>query len=377
MFYTVRGLLKDRGVRLEDTVYRNCNEQMLDFKIASGDFYEIPDLSNGILRFKNAADLLCYGMLCEQLPYLNYIVFRHKKMFPYYGEDLDKVYEGLRNEPESVCVEGGPCLFGEHEVTAVIEMKDGTSYLFDYSTGKKYNNQENGEYAQTDLDLAGCIEQNGENIKDIVFHNHKTGLTYQEYLHVFFPFAIANALHVSLVMTLPDMSYRKYLEYCLRYLNEDLKEKTIKEFDEILYKISDMYIELIETLKGILPVTRFALVHGRDQKMMDLFYEKRAPFIERNKVLRSLTSNTAKLESIKDYISMPALPYYVFGSKYIIEVNSMDETDSYRKCRKAHKNEVVMGCILFPELLSEDGINTLYCTTLEYKDYGKYESELE
>ena len=74
---------------------------------------------------------------------------------------------------------------------------------------------------------------------------------------------------------------------------------------------------------------------------------------------------------------MPALPYYVFGSKYILEVNSMDETDSYRKCRKAHKNEVVMGCILFPELLSGDGENTIYCTTLEYKEYGKYKSELE
>ena len=28
---------------------------MLDFKIASGDFYEIPDLDKGTLRFKNAA----------------------------------------------------------------------------------------------------------------------------------------------------------------------------------------------------------------------------------------------------------------------------------------------------------------------------------
>ena len=377
MFYTVRGLLKDRSIRLEDTAYRNCNEQMLDFRIASGDFYEIPDVSDGILRFKNAADLLCYNMLCEQLPPLKRIVFRHKEMFPYYGENLVKICEGLKNEPESVCVEGGPCLFGEHEVTAVIELNDGSSYFFDYSTGKKYHDQENGAYAQTDLDLAGFMEQNGENIKDIVFHNHKTGLTYQEYLHVFFPFAVANALQAALVMTLPDMSYRKYLEYCLRYLRKDLREKTVKGFEEILYHISDMYLELIDELRKVLAVKGFALVHGRDQKMLDLFYEKRAPFIEKNKVLRSLTSNTAKLESIKDYISMPALPYYVFGSKYIIEVNSMDETDSYRKCRKFHKKDTVMGCILFPELLSEDGINTLYCTTPEYKDYGKFKSELE
>ena len=57
MFYTVRGLLESRGVALEDTVYKDCNPRMLDFKIASGDFYEIPNEENGILRFKNSADL--------------------------------------------------------------------------------------------------------------------------------------------------------------------------------------------------------------------------------------------------------------------------------------------------------------------------------
>jgi hypothetical protein len=74
---------------------------------------------------------------------------------------------------------------------------------------------------------------------------------------------------------------------------------------------------------------------------------------------------------------MPALPYYVFGCEHILEVNSMDETDSYRKCRKAHKSVLTLSCILFPELLSSDGTNTIYCTTLEHKDYNNYVSELE
>ena len=38
MFYTVRGLLEARGVSPEETVYHSCAEEMLDFKIASGDF---------------------------------------------------------------------------------------------------------------------------------------------------------------------------------------------------------------------------------------------------------------------------------------------------------------------------------------------------
>ncbi len=39
------------------------------------------------------------------------------------GSQDSQQYPGDR-EPESVCVESGPCLFGEHEVTAVIELND-------------------------------------------------------------------------------------------------------------------------------------------------------------------------------------------------------------------------------------------------------------
>ncbi|MBO7676539.1 MAG: hypothetical protein J6S49_03385 [Erysipelotrichaceae bacterium] len=350
---------------------------MLDFKIASGDFYEIPDLDKGTLRFKNAADLLGFYHLLKILPELRNIKFRHKEFFPYYGEDLQNIEEALKNHPETVAVEGGPCLFGEHEVDTIVTMNDGTKYLFDYSTGKKYRNIEKAGYAQSDQDLAVFVEENKDGITDISFVNHKSGLTYQEYLHVFFPFAIADSLKCALVMTLPDMSYRKYLLYISKSLDEKMAEKVMKEFDEILYGISDMYIELIDKLKEKFRIKKFAFVHGRDEEMMKLYEEKRAPFIERNKILKSLTSNDAKLESIKDYISMPALPYYIFGSENILEVNSMDETDSYRKCRKAHKSVLSLSCILFPELLSRDGENTIYCTDLEYKDYGNYVSELE
>ena len=350
---------------------------MLDFKIASGDFYEIPDLDKGTLRFKNAADLLGFYHLLKILPDLRNINFRHKEFFPYYGEDLEVIEEALKNDKDNVAVEGGPCLFGEHEVDVIVKLDDGSEYLFDYSTGKKYAAIEGGEYELSDLDLALFVEENREHVKDISFKNYKTGLTYQEYLHVFFPFAIADALKTALVMTLPDMSYRKYLLYISKNLNDELAEKVMNEFDEILYFITDMYIDLINKLQDKFNIRKYALVHGRDEEMMKLYEEKRAPFIERNKVLKSLTNNDAKLESIKDYISMPALPYYIFGSEHILEVNSMDETDSYRKCRKAHKSVLTLSCILFPELLSSDGVNTIYCTTLEHKDYNNYISELE
>ena len=49
----------------------------------------------------------------------------------------------------------------------------------------------------------------------------------------------------------------------------------------------------------------------------------------------SLTRRLEKTESVKDYISMPALPYYLFDIKNVLEVNSMDETDAFHKCKRS------------------------------------------
>ena len=70
---------------------------------------------------------------------------------------------------------------------------------------------------------------------------------------------------------------------------------------------------------------------------------------------------------------MPALPYYIYGAKTILQVDSMDEIDSYRKCKRAHRSAFLnFACLLFPEMLCDDGEHTLYCAQLEYKDYGNY-----
>ena len=57
---------------------------------------------------------------------------------------------------------------------------------------------------------------------------------------------------------------------------------------------------------------------------------------------------------------MPALPFYLLGIRDILEIDSVDETDSFRKCGKAHKGTINLSCILYPEKLSADGKNTVY-----------------
>ena len=381
MFYTVRSLLENRGIPLKESAYASCSDEMLDFRIASGDFYDIPDPQNGILRFKNSVDVFGFEHLMQSLPPLRGLDYVHRSLFPYYGENLAAIRRGLENEPDLVCVEGGPCLFGEHEVTVIVTLSDGAEYAFDYSTGKEYADREEHYASDADAgeakDLAGFLAARADRTASLRFVNRKTGLTGQEYLQEFFPFAVAAALDTALVMTLPDMSYRKYLVAAVAPLPQDIREKALRDFDAILYAISDMYLRLTEELKARFALKRFACVHGRDAELISRYMEARTPFIERNKILRHLTFNPAKLESIKDYISMPALPCYLYGSRYILEVNSMDETDSFRKCRTAHKGALELGCILFPELLSGDGEHTLYCAPIEFKDYGNYPDEME
>ena len=66
---------------------------------------------------------------------------------------------------------------------------------------------------------------------------------------------------------------------------------------------------------------------------------------------------------------MPALPFYLLGIRDILEIDSVDETDSFRKCGKAHKGTINLSCILYPEKLSSDGKNTVYHANQEFKEY--------
>ena len=147
----------------------------------------------------------------------------------------------------------------------------------------------------------------------------------------------------------------------------------MKDFNQIIRKIDGYYIELIDKLQEEFQIGQFQCVYDGNTTALEKWYTDRVSYIERGKVLNSLTRLPEKLDAIKDYISMPGLPYHLFGSELILMVNSMYETDSYRKCKKAYRRAFQMGSILYPELLSEDGVNIIYDAPTKYKKYGNYE----
>ena len=217
--------------------------------------------------------------------------------------------------------------------------------------------------------MESFIKDHAQSIERVIFHDKKKGLTHQEYESILYVFEAAEALHAVAVIPLPDMSYVKYLSAVISEMPEDKKEQILKDFRKVSWRISELYLDLIYSLEKSYPNVRCLVVHERDTELCERFFEERVPHIERNKILRMITAMPNRKESVKDYISMPALPFYLLGIKDILEIDSVDETDSYRKCARAHKGILNLSCILYPEKLSADGRNTVYHAEQEYKDY--------
>ena len=363
-------ILNKNNIRLEDTVYKDTPQKVLDFRIVSKDHYEPFADRNGIysIRYKNTADITDFYNITKILPEFSGINYSDKYDLPYFTSGLENLVRSRQNG-EKTAVEGGPCLFGTDEVLVIVNRNNGQTDYFDYNTGKSYSLRTRGAH---DYDLGSFMLEHGPEVEDIQFENRKTGLTPQEWIFIKYPFEAASVLDAPLVIPIPDMSYVKYLDAVLKYTSSSVREKALNDFRGISHEICDKYLHIIDKFKKIYSNVSCEVVHERNSALLDAYYKARSPYIERNKVLRSLTQIPEKCESVKDYISMPALPYYLYGIKNILEIDSMDETDSYRKCRKAHKGTINLSCLLLPEFLSKDKTHTIFDAPADLKEYGEY-----
>ena len=366
MEYTIREMIEKNGRSLEQTDYVGSNPEMLNFRLFSGEYY---GWEGGKLRFKESATVMDFEQTVKAFPALAAVKYKSRKKFPYFTDNLDLLVEAMNNG-EAVAVEGGPCLFGAYEVSVFVHTDDGEVHEFDYANGKIYLSD--ASFSDEDT-LAQFVLRNGEHVVRIDFKQYKEQLTSQEYLQLRYPFEIASALGGALVIPLPDMSYRKYLVASLETVSEEIRQKALADFDEILKNIVGFYLNEIDALQKHFQIKDFACLHLGTADLLKVWYEKRVHYCESVKFLKRLTSRAESFESVKDYVTMPALPFYLFGAKNILEVNTFIETDSYHKCKKRHKSAFKMGCILIPELLSKNDVDIVYNAPLEFKNYGVYE----
>lgn len=315
------------------------------------------------LEYKSRVMATDFSNLTRMLPALSTISTASVQKIPWLTTDLSILKSAIdRGEP--VGLVGGPCLFGIDEVLLQLTKESGERELFDLSCTRRC-----GRNGVTELSLDAYLLQNGSQIQEAHILNRKKGITRQEYLSFIYLFDFARALKGKVVIPLPDLSYIKYVENSLSALPEELRGHLMEEFKEQAFQITDLYLEEVHRLRGIYPELDIQVLHYRDQELCRQFYEKRAPYTSASSYINKITNADGKKEAVIDYITMLALPYYLFGTETVIQVDSLDETDSGRKCQKLHKGDFHLHSILYPEFLSGDGKNTIYHAPLDFKEY--------
>lgn len=314
-----------------------------------------------MIQFKNSLYAVSFGALCRYIPEFAPVNFRDAFYMPWFVAGMTELKKVLLNK-RPLAISGGPCLFGVHEMLIKFTLDDGCEYIYDFSSGRHFMEDDKA------VRLDERIGEFGSRVRDIVFVRRKTGVTTQEYDSIHCLFECADALHAKLTIPLPDMSYIKYMENILSFVPETIRNNALDKFRQEAFAISDMYLMLIEKMKHMYPCVHVAVIHERDEKLCSLFYEKRKKYLTETTV-RRLTDNRIRRNSIQDYITMPALPYYLWEITDIIQMDSLDEADSYRKCAKIHKNRIKLYGMLYPERISKDGVHTIFFAPLEYKEY--------
>ena len=437
MLYTIKNILKDKGIAVEDTVYAADISDVLQFEISAGDFFEVcrdkteykvyegffeeekqetdqstvdcearlawiknrlkelkteeenvthahadeikqlrlekKQLSQALgigdntrnqkmlVKYKNCLYAASFNSIKRVIPKLKNVNFRCMNEMPIFVKNLSGLKEAIDSGRE-VAITGGPCLFGVHEVLVNVTYKDNGFRTYDFSSGRRA--LEDGSRQN----LAEDLMTYEDDVLDINFVNRKVSATTQEYDSIHYLFEVAHALRLKLTIPLPDMSYIKFFKNIAESVRPEIAEKAIQKFSKIAYEISDLYLAVIDEMHERYPDVVFAVIHGRDEKMLKRYYEGRQPFLTPTMV-KNLTTVQGKTDSVLDYITMPALPYYIWGIKDIIQMDCLDEADSYRKCVKMHKGALNIYAMLYPERISGDSENTIFYAPLKYKEY--------
>lgn len=330
-------------------------------QVKKRDFFEsLPQ--KYVVVYKNTLTADTFENVSAFIPALRNVRCERLWKMPVFTRNVEKLSDC---DLSKAGVVGGPCLFGTDEVIVIVTHSNNEKYCFDFNTGRNHQ----GNNAEC---MGSHLLNFGEKITDVSFVNRKKRITLQEYESLAYPMEIASALNASFLYPIPDMSYRKYLESVAENLRHDVRIRAVERFSLITGKIADMHIELFYELLQKYKIRRYLLLHERNKEALDFFYNSRRRFFNDSRFARrkaGFSAKTGKNESVCDYISVLAAPYYFWGTKHIIQCDVTDETDSMSKCAKIHKNEFVLAGIMYPEILSKNGVDVIFNAPEEYKIY--------
>ncbi len=326
--------------------------------------YEDSPVHLPFLRYKNRAMVTSYANIARMVPPLGGSRLGELWEFPWLTTCLGDLRRAVE-QGEALGMVGGPCLFGQDEVLIHVRLSDGSGEWFDLSCNKRCST----DSSEGELSLEDYMRQNLAMVEGMEIQNRKTGVTRQEYISLLYLFEAAWLLKARVVVPLPDLSYMKNLSGSLGGLDAKRREPIMERFRQECYKITDLFLECIEGLKKAYPGLLVTVLHERDRELCSLFCQKREPYIRNSSYMRKLTSREGRMDAVIDYITMLALPHYLYGVNHVIQLDSLDETDSGRKCQKIHGDAFCLHSLLYPEFLSRDKKHTIYNARFEDKEY--------
>ena len=319
-------------------------------------------LGNGyVLSYKNSVCVSSFQDLKKQLPVLKAVTLPWLQKTPLLLGNIGELKQAVHTGTP-VGLVGGPCLFGSYEVEVLVEHRDNSRFFYDFSSGRRYDRIDSPE-------LAEHLEKYPDQIARLSFVDNKQGVTAQEYDSLEILFAFGAILGAKGAIPIPDISYLKYLDTIARPLRKELRMQALSDFRRVTQRIADLYLKLIEELKEKYPQVEVRVLHERNQEACEEFYRKRELYFRNSGLIKRLTAKRVKTDAILDYISMLALPYYFWETPQVIQIDNLDETDSFRKCRKVHKGAFSLSTILYPERLSANREQTIFNAPLAYKEY--------
>lgn len=299
--------------------------------------------------FNNNLHVSSFENICKIIPELRAIHGRFLNSgIPWFISDLNKLRQTIDNKC-GIGVETGPCLFLSEEFFVILYHQDGSAKKFDYVDFKERSLQNNCVIDDS-LTLFEYMKINAQYIKNVEVECKKTGITAREYDMIQYSFEVAAALNAKLVITIPDMSYRKAFYNIFKQLPADAFEKTREKFLNIFDNLSANNIKWINLISENYKNVDFTIFHYGEQDLCQKFYEKRKKL---NKSDMSHISKYSELcDTILDYIFMPSLPYFLYDVKNIIEINRVEEWLSVFKCKKIYKKNLNLTA-LFPLRFSQ------------------------
>ncbi len=292
---------------------------------------------------------------------------------PWFSGDVEKLVEALKSGRE-IGVEGGCCLLGSDDMIFHFRTRDGNRRSFDFNTMREIREGAPGLEQSVSRELWDFLAGHAPEVEAAWLDCPKERVTIDEYEMTENLFLLASGIGAKLVITIPDFSYEKTFLNVFTALPEAIFAPLAEEYHRQVRRVRALILRLIHGMQKRYRYENVAILHGGDEELVRIFSEGRDRHIDaftarRAYARRGITNREMARDAIRDYICMPAMPYYLWGVRDVIEVNRVEEWPSMPKCRRMHRPGMTLHTLLYPQRVSLNGCTTSFFADRYHKEY--------